>query len=220
MEITLTLSANAGIALDIGGRRLWVDALHEGKQPGFSTLSPQLQQNMLACEAFFRPEFICYTPCHPDHYSARLTELARKLWPQAELLLPEERTVEKDGLSVRFLKLPHEGEQYADVVHCGIIISCGGINILLSGDCAVAAPELAAALADIPIHVAILDFPWITLKKGRKFLAEHLSGAQIILCHLPFAEDDINGYRLSAKNAALQLQNCKLLWDPLQSIQI
>ena len=38
----VTLSANAGIALSFGGLRVWVDALHDQKIPGFSTVTPDL----------------------------------------------------------------------------------------------------------------------------------------------------------------------------------
>lgn len=219
MQIRVTLSANAGVALDIGGRRLWVDALHDKKHSPFSTLTPKLQQEMLACPAFFRPEFICYTHCHPDHYSRHLTEAALKLWPEARLLMPAEQTVEADGLTVHFLRLPHEGEQYADVAHFGLLISCQGCNIFVSGDCAVASPALAEALADTPVHLALLDFPWGTLRKGREFLQEHLRGAQILLHHLPFAEDDENGFRRAALNAAAQIPDCRVLFDPLQTVE-
>lgn len=223
MDIRVTLSANAGVALDLEGRRIWVDALHEKKQAGFSTVTPALQRRMLGHEAFMRPEWFCYTHNHPDHYSKHLTRAARKLWPQAWLMLPdecwnEEHIVVDDGLELRFVRLPHEGEQYADIKHFGLLISYQDRNILISGDCAVASPVLAELLAGKRVDLALLDFPWVTLRRGREFLQEHLPESQILLYHLPFAEDDVNGYRLSAENAAKQLTNCRLLMEPLQTI--
>lgn len=38
MSIRVTLSANAGVAIEIGGIRIWVDALHDVQVLGFSTL--------------------------------------------------------------------------------------------------------------------------------------------------------------------------------------
>lgn len=218
MNVQVTLSANAGVALDLDGRRIWVDALHEEKQTGFSALTPDLQRQMLNCPAFFQPEFICYTHCHPDHYSGRLTQTAQKLWPEAMLLMPKSQMEQKNGLTVQYIRLPHEGEQYADTEHYGLLICYRGRNILISGDCAVASPVLAEMLAGKRVDLALLDFPWATLKRGREFLQEHMPETEILLYHLPFTEDDINGYRLSAENAAKLLPSCRLLMDPLQTI--
>lgn len=218
MKLELTLSANAGVALNLDGRRIWVDALHEKRDPPFSTLNPRLQQQMLSAKAFQNPELICFTHCHDDHYSPRLTHAAGKLWPDARILVPQdswgrEVVVRSDGLSLRFLRLTHEGEQYAHVPHYGILISLHGKNIFLSGDCALASPELPAALGDLPIHLLIVDFPWVTHPKGKAFLQRHYPDTPRIACHLPFAEDDVFGYRRAASRS-----DAVLLMDPLQTV--
>ena len=233
--VTVTLSANAGVAVHVDGHRIWVDALHEEKQPSFSALTPELQKRMLQCEAFFAPEHICFTHCHGDHYSKRLTAAAKAMWPKAKLYLPEPefedqllvagegRCFEAEGLTLRFIRLPHEGAEYAHVKHYGLIISAGGCNILLAGDCAVASPALAEAVGDLPIDLAILDFPWATLGKGRTFLTQTLRAKHILLCHLPFGTDDTCGYRASAEravNALSEQMDIRLLSKPLQTEEI
>lgn len=233
--ISVTLSANAGTAIFVGGHRIWVDALHERKEPRFSTLTPALQQRLLQTEAFFDPDYICYTHCHPDHYSQKLTRAAKALWPRAKLFLPEkefadqllvtgeEYTFEGQGIALRFIRLPHEGSQYADVKHYGLIISGAGCNILCTGDCATASPVLSEAVGNMPIDLAILDFPWITLAKGREFLKQKLRPKHVLACHLPFAQDDISGYRSSARRSVEMLageMDLRLLCDPLQTEQI
>lgn len=225
MKVSVTLSANAGVAVAFGGRRIWVDALHTNKVPGFSTLTPQLQGQMLQCDAFQRPEWICYTHDHPDHYSQDLTRVAQKLWPQASVMYPnetwnEKRMVSDGGLLMQFIRLPHEGEQYAGVLHYGIIIGYQGRILLIPGDCAVGSEALAAAVEGMHIDAALLDFPWLTLRKGRAFAEKYLSDSNIILYHLPFAEDDVYGYRASAARAADQWPGALLLMDPLQTIAL
>jgi len=59
-NITVTLSANAGVAIQIGGKRIWVDAFHRRKATGFSTVSPELFGKILKAEAFQNPDAICY----------------------------------------------------------------------------------------------------------------------------------------------------------------
>lgn len=73
MSIRVTLSANAGVAIEIGGIRIWVDALHDVQVLGFSTLRAQRLRQLWTAEAFQSPDVIVYTHCHPDHYSQQLT---------------------------------------------------------------------------------------------------------------------------------------------------
>lgn len=218
-EARVTLSANAGVSIQIGKHRIWVDALHQDKQTGFSAVTPQLLQSILGSEAFQKPEYICVTHCHPDHYSEEMVGEALALWPEAQLCLPKPTKLQTDDLTVEFLRLPHEGAQYAAVEHYGILLCVGGKHILIPGDCETASPALAEAVGERSIDLAILNFPWVTLSKGRNFLTQILKPKHILLCHLPFAQDDVNGFRRSAqRNAQLLPQmDVRVLCDPLQS---
>ena len=155
---------------------------------------------------------------------------ALEKWPSAKVFLPQERVpaqilVEGENpeyalgeVKLRFLRLPHEGAQYADTLHYGLLILSSQGNVLISGDCAVAAPELQKAVAGISLDAAVLDFPWLTLQKGRTALAQ-LDPKQIVLYHLPFLEDDENGYLESAAKAVSRWGkgNVRMLHTPLQT---
>lgn len=216
--VKLTLSANAGLAIEIGGKRIWVDALHTRKQPGFSCVDEELQKKMLSHPAFQKPDIICYTHCHPDHYSRSLTEAACRIWPKAVLLVPVEdmKPFLMDNLRISFIRLPHEGQQYADTLHYGIFIRCGKENVLLTGDCAVG----CEGMKGMAPQICVVDFPWILLPKGRKVLLEEICPDKIVACHIPFARDDVNGYREAAAKAADLMGNVYLLQEPLQSIEM
>ena len=216
--VKLTLSANAGLAIEIGGKRIWVDALHTRKQPGFSCVDEELQKKMLSHPAFQKPDIICYTHCHPDHYSRSLTEAACRIWPKAVLLVPAEdmKPFLMDDLRISFIRLPHEGQQYADTLHYGIFIRCGKESVLLTGDCAVG----CEGMKGMAPQICVVDFPWISLPKGRKVLLEEICPDKIVACHIPFARDDVNGYREAAAKAADLMENVYLLQEPLQSIEM
>jgi L-ascorbate metabolism protein UlaG (beta-lactamase superfamily) len=220
-EIKVTLSANAGVAIQIDKHRIWVDALHNEKQAGFSAVTPELYQKILSNDAFQAPSYICVTHCHPDHYSEAMVKEASKRWPTAQLCLPLQKAskVTDGDLELEFIRLPHEGAQYADVLHYGILIGFGGKHILIPGDCETASPVLAQAIGERQIDLAILNFPWVTLSKGRTFLTQCLKPKHILLCHLPFEADDANGFRKSAeRNAQLLPQmDVRLLSEPLQT---
>ena len=202
----------------MGGKRIWVDALHTRKQPGFSCVDENLQKQMLSHPDFQKPDIICYTHCHPDHYSRSLTEAACRIWPKAVLLMPAEemKPFSLGNLRITFFRLPHEGAQYADTLHYGIRIDHAGESILLTGDGAVGCEEMNGMAP----NVIVVDFPWISLPKGRRVLLEKIRPGKIVVCHIPFAQDDVNGYREAAANAARQMENVYLLQEPLQTIEI
>lgn len=227
----VTLSANAGIALDFGGLRILVDALHDEKVPGFSTVTRPLFSAMQAHPAFAAPDLLFFTHCHPDHFSQRLAREALDLWPQAKIVLPEDRfpgqgllsgrrqRVRLPQLTLDFIRLVHEGPRYADKPHYGCILESRGTRVLLTGDCRLCAPELREFLQeDGPVDLAILDFPWLTLPQGRNFIQAFIRPKTLLVCHLPFQEDDIYGYRAAAVKSAPRLENVdvRLLTEPLQ----
>ncbi len=221
-DIRVTLSANAGISVQVNKNRIWVDALHNEKQPGFSAVTPGLYQRVMKSEAFVAPDYICVTHCHPDHYAKELVEEAKKRWPAAKLCLPEQEAhkIRNGELSLEFIRLPHEGAQYANVLHYGILIGIGQKNILIAGDCETASSALEQAIGERRIDLAVLNFPWATLSKGRTYLIRKLKPKHILLCHLPFAEDDVGGFRTSAQRNARLLadeMDLRLLSEPLQT---
>lgn len=232
---TVALSANAGVSITLGNLRLWIDALHRTHTAEYSSLTPALWTQMQQHPAFAAPDYIIYTHRHPDHYSRTLTQEAKQLWPQAKVILPEAEfddqlllsggsiRFEDRGIGFHFMRLPHQGEQYASVPHYGVILSSGDFRILIAGDCRVCSTELARRLESTQISLAILDFPWLTTRGGRKFVEEHIAPKHLFICHLPFAEDDRSGYRLAAEKSTSLLPSVpdiRLLESPLQIEQV
>lgn len=229
----MTVSANAGIALALGSCRVWVDALHQKKVPGFSTLSRPLQEKLQTHPDFQSPTAICVSHCHEDHYSPGLLARTIHRFPEARVYHPDpdfpggiliEGQQWQDcigPLKLHFLRLPHAGKPELQCDHYGLILSTEGKNILFAADCETASPELAKMVLDIPIHAAVLPFPWLTLPKGREFVCEVLRPEQLVLNHIPFAEDDLYGYRQIVRReldrSPLPMP-CHILSEPFQSI--
>ena len=232
---TVALSVNAGVSITLGGLRIWIDALHRTRTEEYSSLTPELWRRMQQHPAFAAPDYIIYTHRHPDHYSRTLTQEARQLWPQSKVILPEAEfddqlllsggsvRFEERGVGFHFIRLPHQGEQYASVPHYGVILSKGDFRILVAGDCRVCSTELARRLENVHVSLAILDFPWLTTRGGRKFITAHIAPEHLFICHLPFAEDDRSGYRPAAQKSVPLLEgveDIRLLESPLQVEQI
>ena len=105
------------------------------------------------------------------------------------------------------LRLPHDGDEYADVDNYACVISPAdggaGHNILVLGDAALGCPELteqleAAGFGDETggwkIDVAVVDFPWAAVTRGRTVIDNILRPGHLLICHLPFSEEDRRGY--------------------------
>ena len=229
--LRVTLSANAGVAIEFGGKRIWVDALHQRKVVGFSSVTESLSQQLWHHEAFQSPDLICYTHRHPDHYSRELTLEAAKRWPQAIVIAPDVREpgwgsvagerweYRLDDLTITYVRLPHEGAEFSDTIHYGILLTWEGKTVLIPGDCKLCDPALLEAVKDENICAVLLDFPWITLPKPRQFVLEHFSAALLLVYHLPFEQDDVNHYRAAAMKTASRMEDrVTLLLEPFQSV--
>lgn len=228
---SVTFCANAGFSLQLRGKRILVDALHNRKVPRFSPLSPEIWADMQAHPAFSNPDLIFFTHCHDDHFSAELTDQARKLWPSATLVLPEQQFTGQyllcgrevkftaDGITLTFIRLTHEGEEYANVPHYGLLLETDSARILIAADCKVANPQLTPFLEHKRIDLAILEFPWLTLYAGKRYVDEIIRPRHLLINHIPFVQDDISGYRDAAIHTARQYSGAdtRLLLEPLQT---
>ena len=227
----ITLSVNAGVALHLGAMRVWSDALHDRRVVGFSTVTPERWNILQAHPDFASPDLLFFTHCHPDHYSRALTEQVIARNPQVALVLPEQEFDRQlvlagpsshltlEGLHMDFMRLTHEGEQYREVPHYGCILEYDGFRVLIAGDCAVADPQLRDFIGSRPIDLALLNFPWVTLRKGRHFIEQAIRPEHLVVYHLPFSHDDRWGYRNAAVKGAGQLQgvpDVRLLLEPFQ----
>lgn len=233
MNFSVTLSANAGVSLELGGKKIWIDALHREKQPGFSTVTDDLLQKMKYTPAFQNPDLVICTHCHEDHCSFELLSQIKSFFPDAKLLLAEQKINDQILISgdkflyqcgqiqLQFIRLVHEGKRYENTENYGIIIGFEGKNVLIPGDCRLCEQSLAEAVSNIKIDLALLNFPWLTLPKSRAFVLEQIRPENALFYHLPFEEDDVNGYRPAAEKVLQKMENPHfgLLYRPLQRIE-
>lgn len=224
---SITLSANAGISVCMDDTIILVDALHNTGVQGYSTLNRQRLNKMRESEAFQNPAALVFTHCHEDHFSRELAEEAMQIWPHAELVLPEycidgqillKQGVEKlriGGLSISMLRIRHEGAQNEDVPNYACVISRadGNYNILVLGDAELGNEMLLHRLEEAgicyreDIDIAVVDFPWICVSKGRRIIDDILKPEHLVAYHIPFEEDDIYRYRSITRRAAVKVKN-------------
>jgi hypothetical protein len=234
-KCSLALTANAGVILTIGDIVLMIDALHGEKMPGFSTVPPDVLSRVWNKFLIRTPTVILATHVHPDHVSAALWDEARLRWPACFFLSPgcplKGTIVLKEpwhhitcmGINIDTMRLPHEGSAYDTVVNYGYFLDVGGFTVLIPGDCAIdATPKISELIAGRHVDLALLNFPWVTLSEPRAFVQETIAPSHLALFHLPFIEDDSEGYRPAAFMAAKELSGVDVwvLSEPFQEVVI
>lgn len=204
-NIKIKSTANAGMLIDFGGNKLLIDAFHNEKYELYPTVSPELFRQISMDPDFSDPGLLIVTHCHPDHFSADMAMKAARLWPDMRTILPEPKMdgilLENPREEIRikdfhlfFAALPHEPVRYNTVPHYGFIAECNGVTVLDPGDCELASNQLRDFIGNRKIDLAVLNFPWLTLKRGRQFVKEVIRADHLIICHLPDPSEDCFGY--------------------------
>ncbi len=186
-----TLCSNAGLSIDTGEVRILVDIIDD----------------VTANHDFSHPHVLCFTHCHEDHFSESVAEKFVDIYPDTKVFIPGNHILSKVSLNAKrhdffigeteisFVKLIHEGKKYADIPHYGIIVGAKAGKIFLTGDCKVAGEDIMEGLHNITPDIAVVDFPWVTLERGRKFILNTLKPKKLLVVHFSGTNDDIKLYK-------------------------
>ena len=221
--IRLIPTANAGAVLWLNGLCIWADVLNEENEGGYEVLSDAHFEKLLT-DPSFRPDAILFTHRHHDHYSPERLLRAAEAFPDAPVYAggahSEGKILEIRGargsVTLRTIPLPHDGVRFKDVLNDALLLESPAGNVLIPGDCPVACPALLETLlgasaedpaetpseaqekAVFPVGLALLNFPWLSLGKGRKALSA-LDPGHVFFFHLPAPEEDAFHYREQAE---------------------
>lgn len=207
MENYVIATANAGMLLCIKGKKILLDALHNEIVKGYSCVPKYLQKKIISGEdEYSNIDYLIVTHNHPDHVSQVLVNNFARLHSETAifspvnfsncsimntLILPSENySFGNDRFYFR--RTMHDGVEYKNTVNYAGIINIDGIKISFLGDSSVDKNIITDEFLD-NIDIAIFNFPFISLSRGREII-KLMNPSQIIVCHLPYIEDDINGY--------------------------
>ena len=229
MKVTVYYSVNMGMCICTPGQRVWIDFFPDVKTPTFSKLENR-DWDRLKNEPSLRPTEICQTHCHPDHYSFYRMAECTSLFPEARIFVPagtalssmngyiytaddlpvthisgNEYIYEERDLRIRFLKTIHSNAAFFDVPHYSIFLTQERKNIFISGDAHLTENSLIEELACTRTDLAILNFPWASISRGRDLTENVVNPRHVLLVHIPNEADNSEGYREAAENGAAML---------------
>ena len=214
--MTITCTVNAGLSIACGSRKLLVDPFPTGRVGVFSSLTEDMLAQALDTPAFQSPDLVFITHTHRDHYNAAVMQRFLARWPAARIIMPDNPfprglllnapcTLRWNGAQLRFFPLTHPGAESAGTAHFGLLLTVDGMTLLLVGDGVVADESLAGILAGETVDVAVLPFPWVSLRRGVAFVDQVIRPKHILVNHLPLPASDVFHYAESAARHSAQL---------------
>ncbi len=234
------LTANAGVLISCRNKKILVDALHFEKTSRFSRVPDCILRQIVNGEDdFSNVDIALFTHDHPDHYSKNWTMRLLERNPGIQIVMPMQdfadrknvhallKPKEKMRLSdvdITCKRLLHEGKEYAAVSNYGYMLDVGGCRIMLLGDGVMDAKVILDFMDGFEPDLVLLNFPFLTLKRGREVMQQVIGAKQVVFFHLPEPGDDINGYTQAAQRVLKkEYQNdprIRLLYQSMQKVPV
>lgn len=233
---TVTLLANTGILLRFSNIKILIDALHSEKTVQFSSVSNQLLERISKGEGIFSDiDYMLFTHGHPDHYSKYWADKFIKHHPNTTVITPTQDILNRENvfvlrkgeedfilprLNLICKRIVHDGMEYAAVPNYGFMLTIQGHTFSVFGDAPINESVIKTFVGGHTIDTAFVNFPFISLRRGQEILRSMIQPKEIFAYHLPFEQDDFNGYiettKRMAERAKTTLPPITLLYKELQ----
>ena len=183
LDLAVTRTANAGVLLEMDGKRILLDGICEPLPPYLGTpaeLRERFTKDM--------PDVLAFTHEHPDHYDPTYAKLYKEKTLRS-VLGPESLPFYEvgNGIKMTLWDTRHIGK--ADISHVSYTIE-GSVTVWFMGD---ASPSSLKKGSDLPRpDVLIVPFAYAITPSAWRMTKE--TGAQkILLVHMPPKENDAEG---------------------------
>lgn len=226
-QIQVTLLANEGILLQSDTLKILIDGIHENNDGEFNGLSKQVLKDLIDGEKllFQNIDYILYTHCHYDHFSAAATAAYLERHPVKGVLMPDHGTRAfislretasrradstwlldlsqgvkneiklSEDFTLTVFRSVHAGAEYADVDHFCYLLNFGGRKLFIIGDSEYNSGYFSQMLAGEAIDAAFVNPLFLNKHDGREVLSQALKPKKLIIYHIPFEGHDKFGFR-------------------------
>ena len=236
LSYRFAFTANAGLSIKFPSALIWVDAIHDIKAPTYSTVTEDIKQRIISDpdyvgEYMQGPDAMAFSHCHIDHFTSDIVRAAMARWPRAEVILPEryfpdeiyvtgdEMNVNVKDVTLKFIKTHHCTRRHHNKTHYSLLMNDGNINIFMPMDASTTDANMHFYAVDTDIDIAVVDFVWALMEKGREVILNDIHPKHLLLYHLPFAGDDTHNWLGQTREAAKLLDaipDVRILDTPCQ----
>lgn len=210
-DYRFAFTSNAGLSITFPTALIWVDAIHDIKAPTYSTVTPEIYSRMQQDADYVGPDHsgpdaMAFSHCHIDHFTSGIVRDAMKRWPDSRVILPEkyfpnetyvsgnDMNIDVNGVDLHFIRTHHCTKRHHNKTHYSLLLNDGRINIFMPMDSSMSDSAMHYYSVNTDIDIAVVDYVWVLLQKGRDIIEHDIRPKHLLLYHLPFAEDDRHDY--------------------------
>lgn len=224
-NIEITLVSNAGMLLKYNNIKILIDGIYIDETGYFSQIPEDvIKQYDNGTGEFGNVDYILFTHDHEDHFSMKaLQRYLEQNNPQG-VFLPHMKNIYKQKLIERFkdkeinfienfktqkhmryiidddIKIDvypatHSGEQYKQICNLCYLITVKNEKILFTGDVDMKESNFWFVPELEHINTLVVNTVFLQNTEGRRLINEFINPEKVLVCHIPFEEDDKYNWR-------------------------
>lgn len=192
----ITFLANCGMLLQGEKDSILVDAPNS-LHTAFDGLPEEEFQKIVSAQSPYTSlRAMFFTHRHNDHYDKKR---ARHIMQSRQDVLsyspngatPKEGLVNAGEFAVRYVKVPHSGEEFSDVPHCVLLVEANNKRIYISGDAAWGDLLHEKIIREFSPQAAVWNPNYMNHPEGRRLFA---MVPENYIYHLPINSEDVFGF--------------------------
>lgn len=214
--------ANAGVLVNMGGKKILIDALCQSETPLYKSTPENVYQSILKQEPPFDGiDFLLVTHHHSDHFNRDMvvsflesskktafisTEgIVSRIQRHAPQLdsnrfyamapgLRHSQSLKKDGVTIRAMSMIHDGEEFSETQNLAFLID-NGKKVMHLGDAAPVPENFQSfGMKGQEINLLLANFPYAGIPGARKTVRECIAPKKMAVIHLPDPNKDRWGW--------------------------
>lgn len=224
-NIEMILVSNAGILIKYECIKILIDGIYIDETGFFSQVPEKvIKQYKSGKGCFGNIDYILFTHNHQDHFSMKALQIYLKYNTPKLVFLPCITTDESENLKKKFemknikfieslkikqhkkyiieqnimidvYKTTHCGEEFKDICNLCYLITINDKSILFTGDADMNESNFWFINKFKNVNILIINGVFFQSNEGKKLIKELINPDEIIVCHIPFQEDDKNSWR-------------------------
>jgi L-ascorbate metabolism protein UlaG (beta-lactamase superfamily) len=221
--------ANAGVLVNIDGKKVLIDGLNNAKYPLYKSTPIEISKKITeGIPPFDHIDVMLVTHNHSDHFDVEsvagflnknpdvvvisndeiITAIKKHIFDSVETRLiaiqpehPCKKRIQFKGIDIVAFSLAHDGKEHTEVHNLAFLID-GSKKVLHLGDGAPIKENYEALHLDqLKIDLLIANFPYVSLPSARNIIVEYIKPKKIAVVHLPYRELDRFGWISAAKKS-------------------